>query len=54
MIEWILAGLLIFACALMSYGCWLVSHPAGFIVGGALLALIAIGASVILYLLESR
>lgn len=54
MIEWILAGLLLFGCGLMTYGAWLVSHPAGYIVGGALLAFCAIGAAVIYYLLETR
>jgi hypothetical protein len=48
MIEWILAILLLFASALMTYGCWLISHPAGFIVGGFLLAAISV-----LYLLET-
>lgn len=48
MIEWILAALLIFAAGLMTYGCWLISHPSGFIVGGFLLAALAV-----LFLLET-
>ena len=47
MFEWILGGTLLTASALMAYGCWLASHPAGFIVGGFLLATLSI-----LYLLE--
>lgn len=42
MVDWILALALLVATALMSYGCWLASRPAGFIVGGFLLAVLAV------------
>jgi hypothetical protein len=36
-------ALLILGCAAITYGCWLVIPPAGFVVGGVLACVLAVG-----------